>query len=858
VVTVLAVVTFARDGYGAGPPGFDKHSQPLAQAGLPEYCNAAHDVGRVRLALTNRGIIGASQYTADCLTGEWIKYNCDYPKKAGVEYLYGAGLWVGAIRLGDTLVSCGLSSGWEGYGEMNPDIAPFGKFTGRTIDDPDEEIAARAVSEQDILCSYTDTLVDLYNNYTFDFLDHRPHSPLHLKVEQSSYAWSYGYAEDIVLFNFRIKNIGDEPWEDMYLSLFVDSDIGVSGGGYDDLVGFRRTAPSQFGCGYEDTVNVAWTADNNGDPLKGVWVEPPRWNMMDYMEPVREGSARAAFGVRILEPPSTEMKLSYNWWAGSSWAGTDWGPRHHDDDRDIGLGYGTPMGDRNRYHVMSNHEFDFDQAYMKMVSHSDPLWQYPQQNLVDEIANGSDAKFLLSYGPFLRFEPGQSVSIAVAVVMGNTFHGFVANLRNLPDDPLSWSSKVFYDDLDKNALWAEWIYDNPGYDTDGDGYSGEFRVCVHESVLTDTGWAVNLADTNWYTGDGVPDWRGASPPPAPYLWIEPFDHGARIRFNGEISETTIDAFSQTIDFEGYRAYIGRDDRSHSMTLLASYDHPNYDKYVYNFNKAPKPGWELRQAPFTLQELRCRYGEYPDRCGDTTFDPLDYTPSTWFSPDNFPESLFYFVEHDYNRHEFGVNTEMRRVYPDARDPRGILAEDLDDDEYTSEGHLKFFEYEYIITGLLPSVPYWVNVTSFDCGSPNSGLEALETSKSRGAVKFYAPASDAIATGADKKIYVYPNPYRTDGDYRAGGYEGRTSISRPEFRTREVHFANLPPRCTISIFSLDGDHVQTLEHDAPDDPAGNNHSWDLITHNRQMVVTGLYYWIVESPDGKSQIGKLAIIK
>ncbi len=751
-----------------------------------------------------------------------------------------------------------MAGGSDGAAELNPDLAPFGEFIGRSIADPDAPQYAHAISEQDILCTYTDTMVDPISYGRYDFIERRPHQPLYLRVEQSSYAWSYSYAEDIVLFNFRLTNIGNEPWRDMYLGLYVDSDIGLNWGGGDDLVGFRHTAPAQFGCGYEDTVNVAWTADNNGDPIGGVWVEPPRWNMTDYIFPVREGSARSAFGVRILEPPAAEMELSYNWWLGGWSSIADWGPRRHGDERNLGNGYGTPLGDRNRYHVMSNHEFDYDQAFTKTINSVDPVWQYPRQDIADDVAQGADAQFLLSYGPFMRFGPGQSVSIAVAFVMGEMFHGFVANLRNLPDDPLAWTSKVIYDDLDANALWAEWIYDNPGYDTDGDGYSGEYRVCVYDSINTDSGWFITLADTNWYTGDGVPDWRGAAPPPAPYLFVEPFDHGVRVRFNGEVSETTIDAFAQKVDFEGYRVYLGRDDRAQSMTLLASYDHPNYDKYVYNPRKAPKPGWELRQAPFTLQELRCLYGEYPNRCADSSFNPLDYTPSEFFRMQNFPESLFYFVGHDYNRHEFGVSTEIRRVNPDQPDPRGVPVDDLPADALTDEGHMKFFEYEYVIDGLLPSVPYWVNVTAFDCGSPNSGLDALETSKSRGAIKFYAPASQAIASGADKKVYVYPNPYRIDSDYRGNGFEGRTESWRPEFRTREVHFANLPARCTIKIYSLDGDHIITLEHDAPDDPAGSNHSWDMITRNRQLAVTGLYYWVVESPDGRSQIGKFAIIQ
>jgi len=33
--------------------------------------------------------------------------------------------------------------------------------------------------------------------------------------------------------------------------------------------------------------------------------------------------------------------------------------------------------------------------------------------------------------------------------------------------------------------------------------------------------------------------------------------------------------------------------------------------------------------------------------------------------------------------------------------------------------------------------------------------------------------------------------------------------------------------------------------------------LITRNIRMIVSGLYYWTVEFPDGRVQMGKISII-
>ncbi len=52
-----------------------------------------------------------------------------------------------------------------------------------------------------------------------------------------------------------------------------------------------------------------------------------------------------------------------------------------------------------------------------------------------------------------------------------------------------------------------------------------------------------------------------------------------------------------------------------------------------------------------------------------------------------------------------------------------------------GYFKFFEYEYTITDLLPTVPYYVNVTAFDFGWPESNLEPLETARTVDAQMVY---------------------------------------------------------------------------------------------------------------------------
>jgi hypothetical protein len=153
---------------------------------------------------------------------------------------------------------------------------------------------------------------------------------------------------------------------------------------------------------------------------------------------------------------------------------------------------------------------------------------------------------------------------------------------------------------------------------------------------------------------------------------------------------------------------------------------------------------------------------------------------------------------------------------------------------------------------------VNVTAFDFGSPKVNLPALESSKTLGMQSTFPYADREQLDSTLPPVYIYPNPYRFDANYRENGFEGRNS-SRIDERERRVHFVNVPAKCTIRIHTLDGDLVRELRHDEdPSDPNSHHATWDLINRNVQAIVSGLYYWTVESTDGSVQIGKLVVIQ
>ena len=112
-----------------------------------------------------------------------------------------------------------------------------------------------------------------------------------------------------------------------------------------------------------------------------------------------------------------------------------------------------------------------------------------------------------------------------------------------------------------------------------------------------------------------------------------------------------------------------------------------------------------------------------------------------------------------------------------------------------------------------------------------------------------ASD-LAKKALADIRVVPNPYiatvswEPKNTYRSGR------------GPREIHFINLPQRCTIRIYNANGTLVDKLEHQSTAD--NGTEIWDVLSMENLDISYGLYIYHVEAPEIGQKTGTFAIIK
>lgn len=781
-------------------------------------------------------------------------------------------------------------------------------FTARYDDDHDgrfDEDGA-PVSEQDFISYYYDycpfgTEGDRDSGGSSS---RNTHYPLNVRVRQMSYQWSYDYIKNLVYIEFNITNMNHEDeLFDCAMGIYMDCDVGPQSWGVekaaDDVSGYVK------GEGYE----FAYTRDADGDGglttgLVGARVctpDPEQLKFHCWYWKVGDGpddsNARA---LQTLNPATPNEKY---------WLLTGRNPNNNKfaplrpEDPTI-MEYEQPVPTDTRF------LFSFYGAQPGTTDYDDPAKRWnlapdKTMKIVVAVFPGDDKEDLKRSANWAKEIYGTAQDL-LTVVLPDTFPHYQA--PGPPDIP---------------KLYAELVEDGDRIDLYWDNRS-EFSYDVQTASSSDIGWqhpsSVNFipgldSDPTAYLNNGWPDdFPLEFRTPALSDTLNPLWNN-----NGLINPWT--GFRLRHDFQGYTVWgrsgsgnredwemVRRWDKVDSPVDLADYmvNHSVNGLLFKDFGgylgidtdlpnpsddlNATYPGWQASPEEYAkFWRLDENYALVPNGSrffGWPLYDPdKDWSPEIQLQADNIAlehpmldDDQIKALQARLFMHEHLQDNP--KVFDEIYDPKmvplktfafpgGVGAQNPTPEELENvkRDRLARRYYRHHIMYPRKGVEYYVAITAFDRGIPVQRLESQESGRDADAnMKIFFPGSLARKNMDD--IKVIPNPY-----IGSSKFDGRYDNDPKGDKSRRLWFVNLPTRCTIRIYTLAGDLVQSLHHDGQYQTdiltiskaattgmaADGMHPWDLLTKNNQITAPGVYLFSVENKaDDKIKVGKFVIIK
>lgn len=104
--------------------------------------------------------------------------------------------------------------------------------------------------------------------------------------------------------------------------------------------------------------------------------------------------------------------------------------------------------------------------------------------------------------------------------------------------------------------------------------------------------------------------------------------------------------------------------------------------------------------------------------------------------------------------------------------------------------------------------------------------------------------ATTTAAQmERIHTVPDPYYV------------TNALETSANQKVLNFVNLPAQAVVRIYSVSGVLVNVLTQN--DATSGGQLTWNLRNRNNQFVASGVYFYHVEAPDGKTKVGRFTVV-
>ncbi len=832
------------------------------------------NVGELQVNITNHGLIG-SQYSAE------VPYNhapsAQWPSGSGNEYLWGAGLWVGARIGGEVSVTTGqyqrelrpgndlMDTIYEARDKQVVRPSPDPYVTGRRFPldgDGDDDQDGR--TDEDPLNGRDDDGDGLVDEdwgqlgdqmFTCTMRDDTPlaqevypdHRPLGIRVIQRAAAWADNELDDIVALDFEVTNVGIHTLEDVYLGMFVDCDIRSREEGYDapdDLAGFFRGAVrGDDGLFYR--ANIGYMMDGaRENPLPGCL----GFMLIDHTIDFLGRDAPFHYDVGSFQIFSTNAAYNQE---------------------------GEPANDLDRYHAMSlNGRYD------------------PNTRPED----AADMKYLMSSGPFGHFSPGTTVNYRVAMVAGNGVQGMLetaavaaqlgagsypyygssgngpydtqiclGDIRPLDahgPDPLLGRRAMMMNEscAGSDPIMFVTVLTESDFTATDDGRMCTwvnmdnceecFRVLGHDCTPSEyRNNSMQRGYSGYYNRPWV--WARLQPPPRPRLRVTAGDHQVEL-FWDDVSEHAVDPNTGVLDFESYRLWRvsdwvpparsdeGGDPPAVSWGMFQEYDLINQmvnplDPFFPDVPTMPLgSNTGLEPARYT-----------PACLGDARFEGLAAAMQALVDSD----TLGVWLERPPVRRASGVVAPGMEAlapwetYPDVLDTFFAVA------RRTSGVPKRGVQYyHHLDTEVHNGFRYYYSISAMDHTLVLVDDEYVPT----GPGLENDPGNDFLlvvprpeAQTAEhlrrngRNIYVYPNPATRESLAQNQPYppdlDDPTGV--------RVVWNNLPlAHNTIRIFTAAGDLVDTVHHDGYEQ--GGSASWNLVSRNGQEVTSGIYLYVVES--------------
>ena len=150
------------------------------------------------------------------------------------------------------------------------------------------------------------------------------------------------------------------------------------------------------------------------------------------------------------------------------------------------------------------------------------------------------------------------------------------------------------------------------------------------------------------------------------------------------------------------------------------------------------------------------------------------------------------------------------------------------------------------GVNPGFRHEYAVTSIDTIRTNNA-DFVESPVDSTELTYLIPSTPPTTNVED--VIVVPNPY-----YRTAEWD-------PAPNQRRIHFLHLPAGSTLRIFTAAGELLRTLTQNPASAPGGETGEleWDLKNEAGNTVVSGIYLYAVQPPDGRTaKKGHFVIIK